>query len=309
MIDLANEYLACRRKLGYALASQGRHILAFARFAERAAPGQPFRTALALQWATLPGSRSRSYLAARLGALRNFARYCATIDARSEVPDARLLGPVYQRRIPHIYSPEQIALVMQRARALPADRSPLHARTYETIIGLIAATGLRPGEALRLRLDDFDAPGALLRVLPNKTSALRHLPLHPSTVRALQAYRRSRQRAFPSGESFFVGQYGRPVQLHQLEFVFRQLTRSLPASGSRPAPRLMDLRHTFATRLIARWTRQKAPVAHRLLLLSRYLGHRHFISTWWYVSGDPAALRHAAEQFRRFHGQSHASHE
>jgi integrase len=71
----------------------------------------------------------------------------------------------------------------------------------------------------------------------------------------------------------------------------------------------MDLRHTFATKLIATWVRQKAPVAHRLLLLSRYLGHRHFISTWWYVSSDPSALQSAAEQFRRFHDQSRDSHD
>jgi integrase len=308
MLQLAGQYLAHRRKLGFALSSQGQHIRAFARFADRIAPGQPLKTSLALQWASQPKSRYRGYLAARLSSLRNFARYCATIDPRSEVPAVGLLGPEYQRRTPHIYSPGEIALIMQRARALPTDRSSLHARTYETVIGLIATTGVRPSEAVRVRLIDFDPLTALLRILPAKTSPLRCLPLHPSTVRTLQDYQRARWQAFPFGERLFVGLHGWPIQLHQLEFVFRRLAHSVPSNGARPAPRLMDLRHTFATKLIAHWTCQKAPVAHRLLLLSRYLGHRHILSTWWYVSSDPAALRYAAEQFRRFHSQSRDSH-
>jgi integrase len=308
LFNLAEQYLAHRRKLGFTLSSQGRHVIGFAQFADRVAHGQPLKTSLVLQWASQPKSQYRGYLAARLTAIRNFARYCATIDPRSEVPAARLLGPMYQRRTPHIYPSGEISVILRCARALPTDHSVLHARTYETMIGLIAATGLRPSEAVRLRLIDFDPPAALLRVLPAKTSPLRCLPLHPSTVRALQDYQRVRWQAFPFGERFFVGLHGWPVQLHQLEHVFKRLARSVSPNGARPAPRLMDLRHTFATKLIAQWVRQKAPVAHRLLLLSRYLGHRHFISTWWYVSSDPTALRSAGEQFRRFHGEPRDSH-
>jgi integrase len=66
-------------------------------------------------------------------------------------------------------------------------------------------------------------------------------------------------------------------------------------------PRIHDLRHTFATRHIARWNREGAPVAHRLLLLSRYLGHQNLNDTWWYISADPAMLRLAAERFEHFH--------
>lgn len=303
MIKLARQYLAHRRKLGFALTVQGQHIIAFARFANRIAPGRPLTTAVALQWATQPKSQFRGYLAARLSAIRTFARYCATIDPRSEVPGSRLIGPSFQRRTPHIYSAREITLILQQARALPTDRSPLHARTYETMIGLIAATGLRPTEAVRLRLIDFDPLAGLLRVLPAKTSPLRELPLHPSSVSALQNYKRVRWQTFPFGDRFFVGLHGWPIQLHQLELIFKRLARSVPSNGARPAPRLMDLRHTYATKLIAKWVLQKTPVAHRLLLLSRYLGHRHFISTWWYVSSDPSALQSAAEQFRRFHHQ------
>ena len=302
MLKLVRQYLAHRRKLGFALSIQGQHLFGFARFADKIAPGQPLKTALALQWATQPQTPYRGYLASRLSAIRNFARYCATIDSRTEVPSPRLLGPSYLRRTPHIYTAQEVALILRRARALPLQCSPLHAHTYETLTGLIATVGLRPSEALRLRLVDFDPVAGLLRILPLKTSPERLLPLHPTTVRALQDYRRARWRTFPSGERLFVGRYGWPVQLHQLEYVFRQLARPIESSGARP--RLMDLRHTFATKVIAKWIRQKAPVAHRLLLLSRYLGHRHFISTWWYVSSDPEALRSAAEQFRRFHNVS-----
>jgi len=302
MLKLVRQYLAHRRKLGFALSIQGQHLFGFARFADKIAPGQPLKTALVLQWATQPKTSCRGYLTSRLTAVRNFARYCATMDPRFEVPAARLLGPTYLRRSPHIYTAEEVALILRQARVLPLQRSPLHAQTYETMIGLIATVGLRPSEAARLRLVDFDPGAGVLRVLPLKTSPERLLPLHPTVVRALQRYRQVRQQTFPFGEKLFVGRHGWPVQLHQLEYIFRQLARPIESSGARP--RLMDLRHTFATRLIAKWTRQKAPVAHRLLLLSRYLGHRHFTSTWWYVSSEPEALRSAAEQFRRFHNAS-----
>src|SRR5665213_1181293 len=125
-LKLARQYLAHRRKLGFVLSSQGQHILAFARFADHIAPGQPLKTALALQWATEPKSPYRGYLAARLSAVRGFARYCATIDPRSEVPASRLLGPAVQRRTPHIYSAAEISLILHQARALPTPVSYTH---------------------------------------------------------------------------------------------------------------------------------------------------------------------------------------
>lgn len=167
----------------------------------------------------------------------------------------------------------------------------------------MACTGLRRCEALRLRLGDLDAVAETLRVPGVKSSPPRLIPLHPTTVRALVRYRQARQRVFPLTDHFFVGRKGQPPHPTLVDWNFRQLVHGMVPTGDRAAVRLVDLRHTFATRLIDRWSRQAQPVAHHLLLLARYLGHQNFHSIWWYVSADPQALAVAARRFQRYHGR------
>jgi integrase len=300
MHTLVRRYLAYRRSLGYLLRSSNL-LLRFGRFADEVAPGQPLTTALAMQWATSLSTERRTTHSGRLGMVRGFARYCATLDPRTQIPDAYLLGPTSRRIRPHIYSREQTRQLLRRTRGLETGRSPLHPKTYETLIGLLACTGMRPGEALRLRLEDLDTEAGLLRVGRCKFSPERLIPLHPTTVRALQRYQLIRRQQFPCGEAFFVGTSGRPLLHRRVERVFDRLADGLHVVGDRPSARLLDFRHTFASNLIARWARQSRPVSHHLLLLARYLGHQSFNSTWWYVSSDPETLRTAARSFRRFH--------
>jgi len=192
MPRLVRRYLAHRRSLGYALVG-AECLLDFGRFAEGISPGKPITTALALAWATsAPSSRERQVR--RLVLVRGFAKYCAVLDPRTEIPLGRLLGPYYIRRRTHIFTPQQVRLIMRRARELTRKLSPLHPLTYETLIGLLACTGMRSGEALRLRLADFDAAAGLLRIAPTKFSPQRVIPLHASVVTALDRYRRLRRR-------------------------------------------------------------------------------------------------------------------
>jgi integrase len=301
--SLVRQYLTHRRAMGYLLLHYDGHLHNFAKFSERVAPGQPVTTALAVKWATSVNA-SRPHQAKRLSLIRSFARFCAACDPRTQVPPINLLGPRGDRIAPHIFSRPQVRSLMLRARALGTRLSPLRAHTYEAFIGLLASTGLRPGEARRLRLVDFDAGAQTLRIPSVKTSPERILPLHPTTVRALARYIAERQQVCPFGDHLFVGPRGQPLAAPSLPGVFRQIVEEMPSNGARRHPRLQDLRHTFATRHIATWERTAAPLAHRLLLLSRYLGHRSFHDTWWYVSTDPTALRQAADKFDRFrHGR------
>ena len=300
--QLVQQYLTHRRRLGFIVEKPGLLLPQFARFHERVAPGRPLTTAIALRWAVLPGTGSRNYYVCRLGMVRAFARYCTALDPRTQVPDYRLLGRGFLRVRPHIYSSAQIRLLLRRARKLPTFRSGLRPRTCETLIGLIACTGLRLIEVIRLRLDDVDLDRATLRIPRSKYSPQRIVPLHPTTVAALRVYRVERLRCYPFGDRFFVGRSGRCLKRSSVHGDFRGLVQGLVSNGERPRLRLYDLRHTFATRHIVRWNRQAAPLAHRLLLLSRYLGHQNFRDTWWYVSAHPAMLRVAAQRFERFRG-------
>jgi integrase len=295
-------YLAHRRKLGFMLSKQAYHLREFASYADKTASGQPLTAALALQWAASVGHNRCGYHAMRYQSVRNLARYLAALDPRTEVPPARLLGSTCIRRQPHIYTPEQVRLMMAQSRQLPhRDHSAaLRPLTFETMIGLVFCTGLRPAEACKLRLADFDFRACTMMVRQTKFSPQRTLPLHPTVVRALERYQKARRRIIPFGEHFFVARRGIPFTPQKIGEFFDSVVQGIEPNGARPVVRFGDLRHTFATRLISSWSRRAKPVPHSLLLLSRYMGHKSFNATWWYVSPDCSSLKSAAQLFQRF---------
>ncbi len=238
--------------------------------------------------------------AARLAITRTFALYCTNLDPRTEVPQPHLLGRAAPRSRPHIFTHKDIMRVMLRARRLRDAYSPLRPYVYETLIGLLACTGMRPCEARALKLTDFDPTNGTIRIPAMKTSPERVLPIHPTAVAALKSYLGHRRRLCPIGEYLFVGPIGRQLGRTNYGLTMLRLFRGIRGNGERGAARPYDLRHTFATNLIARWSTEDAPVGHRLLLLTRYLGHAQFTHTWWYVSGHSNALRAAAKQFERY---------
>ena len=305
MLTKAKRYLAHRRKMGFALAVEGDLLLDFARFADRVAPRQALTTALVLQWASRPPTTQRIYHAARYAVVRGFARYCAALQPQTEVPPPLFLGSVFKRRTPHIFSTEEIRVILRRAEALTARVTPLRPRTYAALIALAACTGLRRCELIRLGVDDLDVAAGCLKVPRSKFSPPRVIPLHPTTVRALQRYRQIRLRTYPMTNPFFAGQKGRPLRGVSVDWTLRKLVHGIIPNGDRPSVRFVDLRHSFATHLVAHWSRQRRPISHHLLLLARYLGHQNFRSTWWYVSCDPDSLAAASAQFQSYHAQRH----
>ncbi|MFA6960685.1 MAG: tyrosine-type recombinase/integrase [Verrucomicrobiota bacterium] len=299
---LVRGYIAHRRKMGFGFQGAATQLLNFGRYADRVAPGKPLTNAVAMEWAALPGDNRRGYHGKRLKLVRGFASYCAALDPRTEVPPPGVFGPSSLRSAPHIYSEAEVQLLMDRARRLPCGHAScaLRPHTHEAIIGLLHSTGLRRAELLRLRLRDFDPNAGTLLVPAVKTSPQRLLPLHPSVVAALQRYLELRARLVPFGDHLFVGPQGRPIPATTLNKTFRLLCRGISGNGDRPGPRLVDFRHSFATRLIAEWARDPQPRPHRLLLLSRYMGHKQFNQTWWYVTPDCTALQAAAARFQTY---------
>ena len=306
MTKLARRYLAHRRSFGYLLRAEGYDLVAFARFLDRTARGKPLNTKLALQWVNRKPVQPVT-IAIRLSAIRGFARFCATLDPRTQIPSTHLTANRSHRRAPHIFTNAQLQLILRRTKDLRPWRNPLRPLVYRTFIGLLVCTGLRPSEAVRLRDEDFDAAAGTLRVPAVKRSPQRTLPLHPSTVRALQRYQRLRRSHYPLASHFFVGPFGRPLQMCAADWTFRHLVLGIVGNGSRPNPRLYDLRHRFATQWIARWSRQPAPLNHRLVLLSRYLGHRYFHDTYWYVQPEASALKHAVTRFEKYRHETRSA--
>ncbi|MGO9823194.1 MAG: tyrosine-type recombinase/integrase [Solirubrobacteraceae bacterium] len=290
-----NDYLRLRRTLGHDLAEAGRLLRRFVAHLD-AAGIEHVTTAVALQWSLEPRVAAASRVpATRYTAVRGFARYMSGIDPRTEIPPAGLLPRHRSWRPPFIYTDEDVlALLEQARRSIP---QPLRAATMETLIGLLAASGLRVGEALRLDRVDINWSEGVLHVRRSKFRKSRLVPLAPSTVEALEryAFQRDRLRPNPGSESFFISLRGTRVIYQCVWKTFRMVCDTAGVgAGGHVRPRIHDLRHRFAVSTLLGWYRDGVDVQPRLAWLSTYLGHRDPRSSYWYLSAAPELLAHAA---------------
>jgi integrase len=298
MIDLVEEYLEERRRLGFALTISGTQLHKFAQFADGVGHLGPLTIDLAVRWATAPGPRARRFPGRRLEVIRPFARYRACIDAAGAIPSRFLLGPPRQRPLHHIYTEDQVlALVTEAGK--PQLGRPLRPKTHGTLFALLAATGLRVSEALRLRRDDVDFGRDVLFVRVTKFRKSRMVPLHPTAAEALRRYAAVRDRLAPAprAATFFLTDGGRSLRYPTVRTAFQRLRRTLGWDGLAPRPRIHDLRHTFACRRLRDWYAEGLDVAVKVASLATYLGHAHVTDTYWYLTGTPDLLALAADRF------------
>jgi integrase/recombinase XerD len=161
-------------------------------------------------------------------------------------------------------------------------------------------TGCRSGEVLKLSCADVDLKHKRLVIRFGKNDKKRLVPLHASTVKALQRYERQRKNRFfrHHPETFFVSLVGTPVAYSELERGFVRVSKKigLRGAGTKRGPRIHDLRHTFAVRTILRWYRQNLPVEAQLPILSAYLGHTKPSDTYWYLTAVPELLALAVKR-------------
>ena len=299
LLPAVHDYLALRRSFGYVLAGQDGPLADFAGYLDRAGLGTVTVEA-ALAWAVGAGATQLRHYQ-RLAMVRGFAAYLQAIDPSCEVPPKDLLPEGRRRVPPHIYSDEELVELMRLSRLL---RPPLRALTAETAIRLLAVTGLRSGELVRLRRDDVDLDAGRLRVIATKFNKSRELALHATTVEVLEEYRRARDLCWPPSATsgFFVSSRRGRLGQTTLEQTFTQLVGQaglVPPPGPRARrPRLHDLRHSFAVGTLLRWHRAGLDVQALLPALSAQLGHVDPASTYWYLTGVPELLAVAVERAR-----------
>jgi len=298
LADTARDYLRLRNSLGHDLAEYHRQLPRFVAFLE--AEGLPTVTvAAALAWAQGPGVDPASSTAPRrMTIARSFARYLAGIDTRTEVPPPGLIAGRRRWRPPYIYSPGDIEALMAQARQL----TPMPAATHETLFGLLAATGMRVGEAIRLDRADIDWANGVLAIRESKFGKTRMVPVLGSTLSRLEHYASVRGRLCrqTATASFFVSTTGTRLIYACVGQVFRRLRDDAGiGAGAHHSPRIHDLRHTFAVRTLLGWYQAGDDVEARLPILSTYLGHRDPRSTYWYLSAAPELLALAARRLER----------
>ena len=304
-----DDYLAERRRLGFHLRSRDTFLAGFACFVASRRHRGPLTVELMTDWVRQGkcGRGSPGTWARRLAKLRHFIRYLKQFEPDTEVPDELIFGPEPGRVAPHIYREEEIVKLLAAARNL-GPLGSVRPATFETLFGLMASTGLRVSEAIHLRDADVVLKHGMLTVRQTKFAKSRQLPLHQSTVAALARYRRQRARhVSTTADSPFLissrGQrLGQPLGERQAHRVFTTLRDSLGwiNRGAHDAPRLHDLRHTFAVRRMMLWHADGTDIDQMMLALSTYMGHAEISYTYWYLTAVPELMALAGGKFEHF---------
>jgi integrase/recombinase XerD len=290
------EYIGLRRALGYKLRKHERRLSEFITFLE-ARRTDHITAKLAIDWATESSKGHKHSCFERLSFIRSFATYVSSMDARTEIPPTGTMRRPAIALRPYIYTREEIGRLMAAARNLFSPRK-LRCHTYCHLIGLLATTGMRSGEAVRLANSDVNLAEGLITIRESKFGKSRVVPLHPTTVRALVAYRACRDAFLKRAEAFtfFISERRGPINsLHQS---FREIRRAAGLEKMRNGirPRMHDLRHTFAVQTLLDWYRNGSDVERHLPILSTFLGHSHVENTYWYLSSTPELLGAACER-------------
>jgi integrase len=294
------DYLKLRNGLGHELADAARLLPRFVAWMNQT--GQISITIdSAMTWALQPEAEPGTVVwSHRMTAVRGFARYMAGIDPATQVPPPGLLPSRRNWRPPFIFSTSDIAALLDAACQLrPARR----ARTYTTLFGLLAATGMRVGEAIRLDVSDIDLAEGVILVRESKFGKSRYVPLRQSALTAMESLlsQRDEYRPRAGNHSVFISLTGNRIIYESVHPVFRELCDNARIGcGATRRPRIHDLRHSFAVATLMDWYRDGADVAARLPWLSTYLGHREPRSTYWYLSAAPELLAMAVTRLEPF---------
>jgi integrase len=290
MMAAVDSYLAVRRATGFTLSNTEYLLRSFARFAADRKQTH-IRTATAVDWAGQAASVAQRHT--RYQTVCRFAQYLRVEDSRHQSPPANYFGYRKTRRVPHIYSRDEINRLIVAATKFPSADS-LRPKTYAALISLLVATGLRISEALHLLVSDITPDGLLIR--KTKFQKTRLVPLHDTAVAGIGQYLAYRQAAHHGGDHIFVSDEGQPLVYWKVHSVFRTLLKSAgvhPAGGRRP--RIHELRHTFAVRALEASPVGRRRIGQHMLALATYLGHVNIDATYWYLETTPELLRDIAD--------------
>lgn len=294
-----DRYLTIRRSLGYDLGTSARVLRRFVAFADE--QGAVHVTAdLFLRWQGTFGRAGNQTWAARLSMVRIFAQWLHGLDSAHEPPPRGLIPYQGRRPRPYIYSDAEIASIVGAAADLPSVYG-LRGRTYATLFGLIAATGLRISEALALDVGDLDLETGVVTIRRGKLGKARLVPVHDSVTERLRAYIAERDRVLgTTPAALFVKEDGSRVgdcgARSNFAHICQQLGLRSPQHEGRHGrgPRIHDLRHTFAARTLIGWYRSGQDASREMIKLTTYLGHANPECTYWYIEAVPELLELAA---------------
>lgn len=288
-------YIDVQRACGFKFQCQADFLHSFAAFAS-AKNQQYVQGSTAIEWAGLACSRPQR--AHRLWIVIRFARFARSDDPRHEVPPPVFGSETWPRRVPYILTQDEVALLLQEAAHYGTH--PIQGATYSTLFGLLACTGLRISEAIRLRFSDITPDGLIVHNTKFRKSRL--VVLHSSARSALEQYLLQRRAFAPLSDQVFVSVRGTPLICESVDVVFRKLAQriGLPRGPGLPRATPHSLRHTFAVRALQRCPNERDQITRHMLALSTHLGHVNAAATYWYLQATPDLMQDIAQCCERY---------
>ena len=287
----AKSYLLVRRAVGFALKEAELHLRSFAAYSDTRHQHY-VNSQIAIEWARqVPSVYQR---ARRLANVARFARYLRAEDGRHEIPPAVFGSERRPRPTPYILSEEQICQIIQLAAQ--CGYRTLRRDTYSTLFALLACTGLRVSEAIRLRYDDITPDGLLVRA--SKFRKNRLVPLHETAQAGLERYLQRRRPYAPLDDHVFISLRRKPLLIGDVEQAFQTVAAKmgLPRGRGQRRPTPHSLRHAFAVRALQTCPDDRDHITRHMLALSTYLGHSTPTLTYWYLEAVPELMRSISER-------------
>lgn len=287
LIDCLNKYLSVRRAVGFKLKTTEVYLRSFTNFATNRGDMLVI-SQTAIDWATQACSDDSR--ARRLDEVIRFARFIRAEDNRHEIPLDHIFCRQRKRRIPYLFTDNETTRILYEANKLsPIDS--LRPHTYSTIFGLLASTGLRISEVLNLRFQDITPDG--LAICQSKFKKNRLVPLHTTTMAALNCYLEHRRQFMSSDLHIFISHRGgEKLGYDIVASTFQEVlvAAGITAQPEQSRPRLHDFRHRFAVKSLISCPDSRDHVTRHMLALSTYLGHARMESTYWYLESTPALM-------------------
>ncbi|TVQ28602.1 MAG: integrase [Spirochaetaceae bacterium] len=283
------DYIAEKQATGYRFAKSARVLRSIVELQHQIDGGDPCLSAeVTNRWIEKTPWEKETNRSARISVLRGLALFMARMGYKAVAVPWRLAPLVDYAYTPHIFSEQQLGAVLAMVDCLCERGVSSHSDlVFPLVFRILIGCGTRITETLRIEKKDVDLENGTLVLLNTKNDKQRLIPMAESLTQRCRLYARDNQlvRGFASSRWFFPNTHGLPYDAGTLYVFFRTALRlaGIPHGGRGRGPRMHDLRHTFAVRVLNRWVREGRDLTTALPHLAIYMGHEGLKASQHYL--------------------------
>lgn len=287
-----NDFLKQKVSLGYDYSYGYFKLKEFAEFAAENYPTESFLTKkLALAFAARKENEGQKTRNTRIIALRQFALYLLSLGEDAYVIPTDFLRKEPQMT-PHIYSTSEIAVIWAELDKMkPSENSPAKHLVIPAMFRMIYSCGLRPSEAIKLRVEDVDLSIGILNISESKGHKSRTVSMAEDLIAYCRNYNKQIDILLPKRTVFFPNKNGTKYCYQSVWQIFKKTLANVGMLHTREGrPRICDFRHSFATHRLYLWMKEGKDLNAMLPYLSAYMGHSSPSVSFYYIHLVPGLM-------------------